>query len=541
MSSQAEVGGTGGAAAGGAGFVRRSSGLVRTGTPYRMFLMNCAYNGLGTYMAFFYFVGAGAFPRGNLLVGCVIVALMQIVFNFAYALLAAAYPRSGGEYVYISRIIHPSIGFAVNFGAAVAQTFWVAVGGYWVCTLVLAPVLSAYAGVTGSSTAASWATWISTPHHAWLIGAVSIVLAALLLTKGLDAYYRYQSINWWIGWALFALFLVIFLFSSHQDFVNGVNRYGAFNGHVHNAYQGVLTAASKAGMPTSFSLWQSLGVSAVFTAVAATAYLGGEVRNPRRTQLIGMVGGSGTFAILSVVMALLIAHVVGLDWNRAASYLSLNGLPGWHFSVSPLFMWYGFLLTTNKAVLILMAAGFVIWSYFWIPICMLFATRMIFAWSFDRVVPARFADVSEKNHSPTVAVWSVAALAEVILYLYQRGTIVYLAPIILYSVVWAFIGLTALLMPFLPKTRAQFEDSTVNWRVAGIPIISIVGFLGMAYWVMALYWGLTTDVLGANSNQMKEFAIGSFAIPFIYYFVIRQVRRQRGIDLDLTFSELPPD
>lgn len=522
-------------------FVRKSSGLVKTGTPYRMFLMNAAYNGLGTYMAFFYFYGAGAFPRGSLLLGVVIVAAMQIVFNLAYALLAIAYPRSGGEYIYISRILHPAIGFAVSFAAAVAQTFWVAVGGYWVSTLVLAPALTAYGGVTGSHAAITLGNWFAASSHAWLISALAIVLSAILLLRGMKAYYRYQAINWWVGWFCFALFIVLLGFSSHGAFVSGVNRYGLANQQLQNAYQVVLQAFHRARVATGFSLWQTLGITAVFTAVAATAYIGGEVRTPRRTQLIGMVGGSGSFAILTVIVALLIAKTVGVDWNRAASWLALNNPSHYPFSVSPVYMWYADLLTRHSALLLIMTIGFVIWSYFWVPICMIWATRMIFAWSFDRVVPDQMAAVSQKTHSPTVATIVVAVVAEVLAWLYARGTIVYLAPIILYGVAWAMIGLTALVFPYLKKSRETFESSDATMRVLGMPVVSIAGALGLVYWAIALYFAFTTDVLGANTPQMIWFTILCFLVPIVYFFGVRWYRLSRGVDIDLAFAELPPE
>jgi APA family basic amino acid/polyamine antiporter len=522
-------------------FVRQSSGLVKSGTPYRMFLMNAAYNGLGTYMAFFYFYSAGAFPRGNLVLGVVIVAILQIVFNGAYALLAIAYPRSGGEYVYLSRIVHPAVGFAVSVGAAIAQTFWVAVGGYWVCTLVLAPALTAYGGVTGHPGAIDAGKWFAVSNHAWLVSAIAIVLSALLVWRGLRVYFRFQSINWWIGWICFAVFLVVLGTSSHQDFINGVNRYGENTSGIHNAYQTVLNAAQKGGMPTSFSLWQTLGITAVFTAVAATAYVGGEVRKPRRTQLIAMVGGSGSFAIISVLVAILLAKTVSTDWNRAASWLAMNDPHHYPFAVNPVYMWYADLLTTHPTVVIIMTVGFVIWSYFWIPICMLWATRMVFAWSFDRLVPAKAAAVSEKTGSPTVAVVAVAVIAEFLLWLYARGTIVYLAPIVLYGIVWAFVGIAAVLFPFMRRSRDTFEKSDVRWRIGGIPVVAILGLLGFVYWTISLYFAFTTDLLGANTPKMLWFTGLCFAVPFVFFFVARWYRSRQGVDIDLAFAELPPD
>lgn len=522
-------------------FVRKSSGLVKTGTPFRMFAMNAAYNGLGTYMAFFYFYGAGAFPRGNLLLGVVIVAAFQIVFNLAYALLAIVYPRSGGEYVYLSRALHPSIGFSVSFAAAIAQTFWVAVGGYWVCTLVLAPALTAYGGVTSSHWATSAGSWFAVADHAWLVTAIVIVLSAALLLRGMNAYYKYQAFNWVLGWICFLVFIVVFAFGSRASFASGVNKYGASQAHLKQSYNSVLIAFHNAHVPTSFSLWQTLGITAVFTAVAATAYLGGEVRTPRRTQLIGMVGGSGSFALITVIIALLLAHTVGLDWNRAASWLAMQSPTHYPFPVSPVYMWYADMLVRNPVLLLIMTIGFVIWSYFWVPICMIFATRMLFAWSFDRVVPARVAAVSDKSHSPTVATLAIGVVAELLAWLYARGTIVYLAPIVLYGIVWGMIGVTALVLPFLRKSRDAYEKSDAKMRVLGVPVISIAGALGIIYWAIALYFAFTTTVLGANAPQMVWFTVACFSAPILYFFGMRWYRKARGVNIDLAFTELPPD
>src|SRR5581483_1695468 len=107
-------------AATGAAFVRKSSGLIKTGTPWRIFVMSCTDQGVGAFMATFFLYGVGAFPRTNLILALVLTTSCLLCFNLVYAFLAGAYPRSGGEYVFLSRIIHPSVGFIANFGAFIA-------------------------------------------------------------------------------------------------------------------------------------------------------------------------------------------------------------------------------------------------------------------------------------------------------------------------------------------------------------------------------------------------------------------------------------
>ena len=56
-----------------------------------------------------------AFPGSNLIGIVIITALLCVIPTLLYGSLSQAMPRSGGDYVFVSRIIHPVIGFAANF------------------------------------------------------------------------------------------------------------------------------------------------------------------------------------------------------------------------------------------------------------------------------------------------------------------------------------------------------------------------------------------------------------------------------------------
>jgi len=58
-------------------FVRQSSGLVKTGTPFRAAGMVILNNGLGVFMAFFYLTNPGVFPRTNLVLAFVIAGILS--------------------------------------------------------------------------------------------------------------------------------------------------------------------------------------------------------------------------------------------------------------------------------------------------------------------------------------------------------------------------------------------------------------------------------------------------------------------------------
>ena len=66
---------------GSSAFVRQSSGLVKTGTPFRTAAMVIFNNGLGVFMAFFYLTNPGVFPKTNLVLAFIIAGIPRDVLQ----------------------------------------------------------------------------------------------------------------------------------------------------------------------------------------------------------------------------------------------------------------------------------------------------------------------------------------------------------------------------------------------------------------------------------------------------------------------------
>ena len=125
-------------------FSRESSGFVRVGSPWRMLLLNVANVGV-VYIMFTYWAHPAVFAQSNLLVAIPIAAAFALPFNLLYGMLSSIMPRTGSEYVFLSRTFHPAIGFMASFAAAMSQSFWVGIGGSWIAQFVLGPMFSSYA------------------------------------------------------------------------------------------------------------------------------------------------------------------------------------------------------------------------------------------------------------------------------------------------------------------------------------------------------------------------------------------------------------
>src|SRR5947207_2889660 len=183
-------------------FSRRATGLVKLGTPWRVIVLNFANIGL-TYIMFTYWITPAVFPRSNIYLSLVVAGLMTVAFAGVLAIFSSSFPRSGGEYVYASRTLHPSIGFACSVASALSQAFWVGIGGYWIATLVASPVMMSIGISTGSSTFSRWGADLSTNNWGFAVGSIAVLLCALINLGGLRGYFVFQSINLVVGTATF--------------------------------------------------------------------------------------------------------------------------------------------------------------------------------------------------------------------------------------------------------------------------------------------------------------------------------------------------
>jgi hypothetical protein len=103
-------------------------------------------------------------------------------------------------------------------------------------------------------------------------------------------------------------------------------------------------------------------------------------------------------------------------------------------------------------------------------------------------------------------------------------------------------ALGAIVLPY--RQRAMVENSPYGGRMLGIPVLSLVGGLaviGFATAIAVLLWDPGSGAsLSANPGKLW-LALGVFAGAVAFYFVSGAVRRRQGIDLSLTYRELPPE
>jgi APA family basic amino acid/polyamine antiporter len=512
-------------------FSRRATGLVRLGTPWRVLILNFANIGL-TYIWFtFWFL--------SLLVAGTGTAIFAVVL----AAFSSSFPRSGGEYVYISRTLHPALGFGCSVAAALSQCFWIGIGGFWIANLVLAPVLAAFSASTGSATLGDWSSSMATADAGFIVGTIGVVLCVLINFGGLRAYFRFQTVSFVVGIVTLLVLMGVFLFSSQADFVSGLNKLAASAGGSPHAFQDLTAGAAKAGMPGGITFRDTLGIVAITWLLAfASTYIAGEVRSPRRTQLTGTVGGSLLYTAVVLVLFAAIVIPVTTNFNKAAAWMNYNSddyskiLP-----LDPTFVTWASALVHSTALLAVVGLGLVVWSFFWLPSAMIIATRAMFAWSMERLVPAKLSEVHPRTNAPVAATFTVAVIAELFLIAYWRDWFTYLTPFLAYACVFGVVSFAGVVAGYKASTRALLAQAGWDRRIAGIPIISLCGVVGLLYWGTALYFALSVDALALNTTKQIVLTAAQLLVPIGVFFAVAAWRNSRGISLRSAYAELPPE
>jgi amino acid transporter len=527
-------------------FTRRATGLVREGRTVDALFYNVMWSSVALTFAFFWLLYSFYYNGSNAILAFLIAAALGLPGAFLYAMLSQIMPRTGGDYVFNSRALHPSIGFAAN----VSFCFWLAVvyGVYttYFATYGIGAFSHMMAGYTGSSGWLSFGEWFSTEAGLFITGTVAVLLSAgIFVIGGVRLFFRLQAgafVLYMLG--AFLLPILIGLFGSEAGFITNFNDY-ASNLGASNAFSAMQHSATEAGFaPSGFDFEATLkSVSVfwfIFGFIYSSNYFAGEIRLRKRTHMLSIPGAVG----VAVVALLLLTPA----FTNVVSYAT-NGQFGFADPAA-----YGFTGAPAYPELIAIASGSAVWGtivilgfsvgmLIWLPQTMMLISRSMFAWSFDRIMPERLSYVEPRSHSPiyAIAIVSLLAIASTAVYAFTDwfSTLSVLLGLSLTLLVTAFSGVA------LPFTQpAMVENSPFNRRVAGIPLLSLVGglaVLGFGGAIAILLWdpGSGTS-LSANPGKL-ELAVLVYVVAFAVYFVSRAIRRSQGIDIELAHTELPPD
>jgi len=529
-------------------WVRKASGLTRE---------IGGWSALAVTMC--YAIGGGAhrlvwfstywYPGCDPVLSSVITSIAALILMFIYAWMLITMPRTGGDYIYISRVVNPFVGFMSSFG-------------YMISAGLCNGILSFFALESFGSAISVYGLWTNNPGISAL-GAllgkdpmVKILLSLIFITLfGVIAFLglRAHMIAVWIMFIIPVIFVIPMWigYATNTPATTAV-LWDKFIGA--GTYEKISSEATRLGFDEAKFGTFSLNATLLATVSPAWAWVGtwqaapsagGEIKTVRSSAWIG-VGLSGILVALYYCLLPYFGFnaygkmfVAKYIWMYQTHFADLSKIipyppfPHAGFFASPL--WAG-----NPVIALMPPIGVAFWQLNFLPTGYLICSRYIFSWSFDRFFPERFAAVNERFHSPHNAVlltWVISLLGIYGCWALEAGAAG--AGFAALDTTWLWwwssipVCWAALVLPY---TRKDLYESGFKLDIAGIPLITILGLFGIL---------LSTYIFMLAVAAVPPYP-DTFTLLFTWFFAgliflgLYAYNVRRGVDVKSIYAEVPP-
>jgi amino acid transporter len=562
-------------------FVRQSSGLVRNVSVTNALFFNvAAFVGVGlTLYPIFYSLSdvpmwkAGPFSAYGW--AAIIAGLFCVLLAIIFGSLTSVMPRSGGDYVFTSRIIHPFLGWMESWTLVIASVLIIAFEVPLVLRNLQITARIIGIGVGGSffTGANSWftdATGTITGTPGFIGSLIVLLLIGVVCVLPTRSFHRVVTALAGFGVVCFVgMFVFGMLFTHKGSFIHNLPHY------THGVTSAKIAASGKAAGLTGPS---GGFISAIFSTAAFplilsillfqyigfqySAYIAGEVRgNVRRGVMIALLGAL-TIGVLanSVYVDALSSHF-GFNTNVAwgGAYWGFNthlsALPLGQPNAMPLLA-----VVANKSlwpIWALISLGGTIFPFLLCPVYINFISRMQLAWSLDRQVPEWFGRVSERLRAPLNAILATLGLTLLFLFFQSYKDLPTILATSDHKLNLAGTAWFSIVMAVFTWSLPGFNAILVKWRrpdlIRNAPFSKALPWVG-ALWLLFPLWVYIFAVIKPIVNALKGGgaltyletngildAAVFYVLGLLIFFVMRYRARRAGVDEKMLFTELPPD
>jgi amino acid transporter len=514
-------------------FTRASSGLVRQVRTLDVMFYGVQQIAL-SYIVFIV-IAWGSYPGASMPLAGLIATTAGVAMGICYAMFATLYPRSGGEYVYLSRTLAPVIGFMVSFSFALWETFYTGINGAFLSLYSISPFLAALGLQLKSTGLLNASSWFTQGWGIFLTGTVAIAVLTYLQYRGVGVYFRWQRWASYVALSSIIITILVLLLAT-TGALSFQHNFDALGGS--GAYDKVVATGVKAGIAPAapfnfgstlqFMIWPAFSI---WFAVASTSF-SGEVKNVQRSQLIGITGAMVLMGLAFILLTSLYQGAFGSSFLLSAS---AKGIPLSGPAYVPLFT---AIAGGNPLLTILMSLWVLLIAVFVSGTTIVYASRASLAWALDGVAPDWLGRVNEKYHSPHWALLLWAVVGVIFLALFAFTTL--LGPISGFlglAISFIVVSIWAVFFPFV--RREQFENSPIAWRVGGFPLMSLLGIIatilvGYGFYRLAIDNSFTPNLGFADGG-----ALVGVVFAAIWFFAFKAYRRRQGVDIDRRYAQIP--
>ena len=527
-------------------FTRSATGLVRGVPPRSSLILNLIPGHPTQTMAASLLFAMTVGPGGSPFLAMLLVVPMSLAFAYSFGYLTQMIPRSGGDYMLVSRVIHPAIGYVSVFCMTTAGLLSNAFFALAITTAGIAPLTSAVGLIGGYPGLVTFGSTVGS-SKGWLLffGALVFIISGLMQLAGWKTLLRIQNIFFAMVTLALVVCGVVALVQSKADFITNFNTFAASFTGDSQSYQGTIAAATAAGIDVApaFSFSATIPIVAVFATTAIFSYwssfVGGELRQGSTSKTARNMALGGIIPLIVVALfTLIFFRGYGSDFLRAAQ---ANGLPEGIAGPGASIFYLSSIGVGSVAFAVIV---FVLYMVFW-PLLMYISTlqqtRAIFAMSFDGVLPKGVTRVNSKG-CPWLAL-VISLIASYLMFIYSVWNATGFFQVLVYAllvqlIAMALVGLAGVVVPW---TRPElYRASTTVRSFLGIPVVSIAG-AGAILTAAFVWWAfLYYDQLGTNADipKLLFWTVGPAVLGAVFFFAVRLIK---GPDAARVYREIPPE
>jgi APA family basic amino acid/polyamine antiporter len=527
-------------------YARKSSGLVRTIGVFgaMVFGVHCISLSSSGLIPFSWV--AGVWP-GSSIIGVLTVAMFFCLFHaYTYSVIGATMPRSAADYTLASRTLSAPLAFAASwtlviFSAMVAGSLiaWIPKTAFPVLFRTMGIVLNNQGFI-------NFATWSSTAVGIALIGTICTIITFVLMILPTRTILRILEVGFFLGLLAWVILYFQLGTAAKDAFPAAWDKFmgsGSYAARIDLAKQNGMVVNPNVAMMTLAGLIMGFWI---FYGYYIPTFFAGEVKQAESTLIAGSWASLlATWAIF-VVGAILLQRLVPLEWIAAESYLSNAGVS----DANPM-PWITFYAAILKPNIILLWIVAIAWFYTLINLAQtyfFYCSRIIFAWSFDRLIPEQVSYIHPTLNSPIVAIAIITVIAEVGVldasgWLWPGSVMGAQLNFVFFAVCTQLVPVLAMtLFPFTKPDLFENASAFVKRKLGQVPVITIVGAITMAYLLWMIIASFMYPAVGGRIGTGTLGTLAGFVISGLIVFYIARAYRmnKEGIDINWTFQSVPP-
>ncbi|MEX1156139.1 MAG: APC family permease [Chloroflexota bacterium] len=522
-------------------FVRKTSGLIRTIGVRGALVFGVHCISLSSSGILVFYSVPGLWPGANILVVLTLAAVLCAMHAYTFSQIGAAAPRAGADYTLASRTLTPWLAFPASFALVLFSGLVAGSLIAWIPTVALPALLRASGVLYNAAWATSLADFSTSTSGILVFGTAGVLITLVTLFYPTRTVVKMMGIGFVLGLVAWAVILFAFASGSEQSFQSGWNQYVPSL-----PYDQVIPTAQSNGMvlDTGFGNTAIAGLIMgfwIFYGYYIPTFFAGEVKEAPRTLLLGAWGSLAVTWAIFAGGIVLFTRFVPQDWMAAQGYLFINGQEG----ANPFVTFYASVLQPNVILFLLMAVGFIYTLINLAQTYFFYASRIMFAWAFDRIVPEWIAEVHPETGSPRNAVVVIALLAELGVLASAFFSVLFVQlNFVFYAAITMIVPIVAAIVyPYRKRSLWEAGAGHVRSMIFGLPSMTVVGIGTLGFILLLVASPFIWPAVGFGEQQGAAVAIFAtiVVVGVVIFAVARWYRqRQEGLDIMATFAEIPP-